>query len=221
MRIKLLAVTLSAIAASPAMALVPGTGLSIGVTGGTLGVGPEVGLKLNPLIGLRASASFLNFSGHGHVSDYGYEGHAHLGNFGGMVDLHPFLNGFRISAGVRDVSSNHIRFKGMATSDQTYGGVTFTPDEAGTLSGRIRARSVAPVATIGFAHTVLPGVYLGLDGGVLFQGHPRVTDIATTGELATNPSAQDSLNDQIGKLRNRVRDYPYYPVAQLSLGYRF
>jgi hypothetical protein len=77
------------------------------------------------------------------------------------------------------------------------------------------------MATIGYAHTFLPGFYLGIDGGVLFQGHPRVTDLATTGQLATNPAAQDSLDDQVSKLRNRVHDYPYYPVAQISLGYRF
>jgi hypothetical protein len=221
MRIKVIAMLLAAAAATPAAALVPGTGLSVGVTGGTLGVGPEIGYRLNPLLGVRASATFLGLSGHGDVRDYRYQGHAHLGNFGGMVDLHPFLNGFRLSAGVRSIHANHIRIRGMATSDQTYGGVTYTPDEAGTVSGKVRARSVAPIVTIGYARTVLPGLHLGLDGGVLFQGHPRVTSIATTGELATNPAAQDSLSDQVAKLRDRVRDYPYYPVAQLSLGYRF
>lgn len=221
MRIKVIAITLASLAATPAAAILPGTGLSVGVTGGTLGVGPEVGYALNPLIGVRASATFLGLSGHGNVSDYRYTGHAHLGNFGGTVDLHPFLNGFRLSAGVRSIDDNRIRIAGMATGDQTYGGVTYTPAEAGTVSGKIRARSVAPLVTVGYAHTFLPGISLGIDGGVLFQGHPRVTDIATTGELATNPAAQDKLNAQIDTLRDRVRDYPYYPVAQISLGYRF
>ncbi|WBO22238.1 hypothetical protein [Sphingomonas abietis] len=222
MRIVFLPLLLLPIAApAVALPLVSATGITVGVTGGTLGVGPEVTYKINPLLGVRASATFLGVDGHGHVSDYKYDGHARLRNFGGSIDLHPLANGFRLSAGVRSTNDNRIRFHGMARTNQTYGGVTYTPDEAGTLSGDIRTRSVSPILTVGYAHTTLSGFMFGIDGGVMFHGHPRVDNLVATGELGSNPAAQDELARQEQRLRDRVDNYPYYPVAQISLGYRF
>lgn len=206
---------------TPAVAILPGTGLSVGVTGGTLGVGPEASYQLNPLLGIRASATFLGVNGHGHVGGYHYDGHLKLDNWGGSIDLHPFANGFRLSAGARRIAANHIRFTGAPTTDQTYGGITYTPAEAGSLSGRIRAKSVAPLATIGFSHTWAPGLFLGFDAGAMYQGHPRVEDLTPTGLLATNPFAQPSLAREEQRLRDKADNYPWYPVAQISLGYRF
>ncbi|USI72144.1 hypothetical protein [Sphingomonas morindae] len=212
---------LLSLAAAPACALPFAPPITVGVTGGTLGVGPEISYRPLPLIALRASATFLGVNGHGHVSSYRYDGHARLRNFGGSIDLHPFANGFRLSAGLRSTSGNRIRFAGMARTPQTYGGMTFSPEEAGTLSGTIRTRSVSPLATIGYSHSTLSGLTFGIDGGVMFHGRPRVEDLVATGELGSNPYAQTELARQEQRLRDRVDNYPYYPVVQLSLGYRF
>jgi len=214
----LLALSLSAV---PALASATTTGVTVGVTGGTLGVGPEISYKVNPLLSVRASAAFLGVSGHGHVSDYQYDGKLRLQNFGGTVDLHPFKGDFRLSAGARITSGNRVHIHGSPIGPQTYGGVTYSEDEAGSLSGDIKTASVSPIVTIGYSHTTHSGLMFGLDGGVMYQGHPRVENIATTGQLNSNPAAQDQVNHQIQRLRDNVRDYPYYPVVQLSLGYRF
>lgn len=208
-------------APASALPLASVTGITVGVTGGTLGVGPEVSYAVNPLIAVRASATFLGFSGNGHVADYRYDGHAHLSNYGGTIDLHPFANGFRLSAGARSTGDNRISFTGKARGNQTYGGMTFTPDQAGTLSGDIKTKSVAPILTVGYAHTTISGIMFGLDGGVMFHGHPHVDDLVATGELGSNPAAQTSLINEEQRLQDKVHDYAYYPVLQLSLGYRF
>ena len=36
--------------------------LSVGITGGTLGIGPEIGYRLSKNFGVRANASFLSIS---------------------------------------------------------------------------------------------------------------------------------------------------------------
>ncbi len=207
--------------AAPARAIPFVPPITVGVTGGTLGVGPEISYNVIPAVSVRASATFLGFGVHGPVKGYAYDAHAHISNFGGTVDVHPLLNGFRISAGVRATGDNRVRFHGMAKTPQTYGGVTFTPEQAGELSGRIKTRSVSPLVSIGYSHTFLGGLTIGADGGVMFHGSPRVTRISATGELGSNPAAQDELARQIQNLRNRADDYKYYPVLQLSLGYRF
>lgn len=215
--------SIAAISGAPASALpvVGVTGVTLGVTGGTLGVGPEVSYRPNPLFGVRASATFFGVSGHGDVGDYRYDGHARLRSFGGTVDLHPLANGLRLSAGLRATDGNRVRFTGMPRDSQTYAGIVYTPAQLGALSGRIRTHDVSPLLTAGYASGGLSGFVFGIDGGVMFHGRPRVTDIVTSGQLATNPLAQAQLAAQIQRLRDRVDNYRYYPVLQLSVGYRF
>lgn len=207
--------------AAPAHAIPFAPPITVGVTGGTLGIGPEVSYRVLPMLAVRASATFLGVSGHSTVSDYYYRGHVHLRNFGGTVDIHPFLNGFRISAGARSTDKDRVDFRGMARTSQTYGGITFSPDQAGELSGTIRTRSVSPIATIGWTHSTIAGFTFGIDGGVMFHGHPRVDDLTASGQLGSNAYAQPELARQEQRLRDRVDNYPYYPVVQVSLGYRF
>lgn len=217
-----LAALLSAFA-TPACALplASVTGVTLGVTGGTLGVGPEVTYRLNPLLGVRASATFLGFSGHGDVREFRYDGHARLRSYGGTIDLHPFAGGLRLSAGLRSTADNRVRFSGRARGSQSYGGMTYPAETAGSIAGIIRTRDVAPIVTAGYAHAGLSGFVFGIDGGVMFHGRPRVRDIVTTGQLATNPLAQPQVADAVQRLRDRVDNYRYYPVVQISLGYRF
>ena len=216
----MLPLLVAAPAAAQALPIV-NTGVTLAVSGGSLGVGPEITYRVNPLVAVRGSATFLGISGHGDVGDYRYDGHARIRNFGGTVDIHPLLNGFRLSAGARSVGGNHIRFHGMAEGAQTYGGVTYSPEQAGELSGKIKTRSVAPIVTVGYAKTTLSGFTYGIDAGVMFHGRPRLDDVTATGQLGSNPAAIAERDRQLARLENRVDDYKYYPVLQLSLGYRF
>lgn len=206
-------------AATPALAQTDR--LTIGVTGGTLGVGPEITYKPSPIVAVRASATWLDVSGSGNVSGYRYRGDAHLSNWGGTVDVHPFRNGFRISAGARSTDDQRISFYGRPTRDQVFGGRTVSATDAGTVAGRIETDGVAPITTIGWTHSVARHLVLGVDAGVMFHGRPDVDRLDYTGELATNAFATPERDRQAASLRDRVSDYRYYPVAQLSLGWRF
>jgi len=222
MRLMLVAFSAALLAVPAAVQAAPVIGpVTVAVTGGTLGVGPEVTYRIDPLFAVRGSATFLGVTGHGSTGGYRYEGHVHASNWGGTVDVHPFASGFRLSAGARYTEHDRIRLRGMSKTDVTYGPMTFTPEQAGTISSTIHTRNVSPIATVGYARTSLSGFTFGIDGGVMFHGRPKACCYSVTGELATNPDAQADYADQMAHIRHAIRDYRYYPVVQASIGFRF
>lgn len=218
MRLMLAAFSAALFAMPAAVAAAP---VTVAVTGGTLGIGPEVTYRVNPLFAVRGSATFLGVTGHGSTGGYRYEGHAHAASWGGTVDVHPFASGFRLSAGARNTEHDRIRLHGMSRTDVTYGPMTFTPEQAGVISSTVRTRSVSPIVTMGYARTSLSGFTFGVDAGVMFHGTPKACCYSVTGELATNPDAQADYAAQMGHIRHAVRDYRFYPVLQASIGFRF
>jgi hypothetical protein len=213
---------LAAAAAAFAMpAVVSASPVTLAVTGGTLGVGPEVSYRIAPLLAVRGSATFLGVTGHGSTGGYRYEGHAHLANWGGTVDVHPFANGFRLSAGARYTGNDRIRLRGMSKTNVTYGPMVFTPEQAGVITSTIHTRSVSPIATIGYSRSSLSGFTFGLDAGAMFHGTPSACCYSATGELSSNPIAQADYADQMAHIRHAIHGYHVYPVLQASLGYRF
>ena len=95
----------------------PGT-VAVGITGGTEGIGPELSYRIDPVIGVRANATFLGF-GHGVQSDgIEYHGHADLASGGIMVDLYPFRSGFYVSGGAR-INGNHGRLDAIAYAEHS------------------------------------------------------------------------------------------------------
>jgi hypothetical protein len=207
------------LAASPAMAQDEG-GLSLGVTGGTLGIGPELGYRVSTSFGVRANATFLGISHDVDSDDVNYKGDLDLQSFGAMLDLHPFGGGFRLSAGAR-ISDNTVGLTATPTGDVEIGDDTYTAAEVGTLTGRIEPKGFAPTLTIGWGGGLTPGLKFGADIGVMFQGTPKVTELTASGSLAASAEFQQSLARERVEIENDIDDFKLYPVLQLSLGYRF
>ncbi|HUD28130.1 MAG TPA: hypothetical protein VMQ93_04605 [Novosphingobium sp.] len=221
----------------PAMALVPiGLGMASGtaqaqererpaevtlsVTGGSLGVGPEIGFRPSPVIGLRASATLLGLGHDVGVDDIDYHGDLKLRSFGAAADLYPFAGAFRISAGLR-VSRNRVDLVASPRQAVSIGGTTYTPEEIGTIQGKVRARKVAPTFTLGMAGNRSRGLAWSIDAGVMLHGKPRTQDLEATGELATNPLFQADLSAEKTRIDDEVDDYKVYPIVQVSIGYAF
>jgi hypothetical protein len=206
--------------ATPAIAQDAGGGLSVGVTGGTLGIGPEVGYRVNRSFGLRGNATFLGVSHNVNSDDIDYDGHLKLSSYGLMADLYPMGNGFRISAGAR-IDNNKVRLRATPTGDVEVGDDTYTAAEVGVLSGHVKASDFAPALTIGWGGGISRGVKLGVELGALFQGSPRVHDLHATGTLASDPDFQASLRDEEKEIEDDIDQYKVYPILQVSLGYAF
>lgn len=230
MRIVFSFISLAALAAaSPALAADDDTGrFTVGVTGGTLGIGPEIGYRISENIGVRANATFLSISHNIHSDDINYDGKVKLQSGGAMLDIYPFGGGFRISGGAR-INSNKARGIGKPTNGfYTINGVQY---DASNFVTSVRAdtdiKDFAPALTLGYGGSISSGFTFGVEAGALFQGRVKIKPLTITGQCATNP-AQVGCSNIVADLeaeRQSVNDdidgYKVYPILQLTLGYRF
>ncbi|QNN68034.1 hypothetical protein H9L13_03780 [Sphingomonas lutea] len=206
---------------TPALAQDAGTtgSVSVGVTGGTLGIGPEVGFRFSDMFGVRGNVTFLSISQDAESDGVDYDGKLKLASGGLMLDVHPFGGGFRVSGGAR-INGNKVRLTATPTEDVEIGDEVYTPEEIGVLSGNVKAKSFAPTLTLGYFGGATRGLNFGIEAGGMFQGSPRVRDLKTTGLLATDPDFQEELAREADELEDEV-DYKIFPIVQVSLGYRF
>jgi hypothetical protein len=192
----------------------------ISASGGSLGIGPEIGIRASSVFGLRASATFLGLGHNVDVDDLNYDGDLRLRSYGAQADLYPFSNAFRVSAGFR-VSSNRINLVASPRDSVSIGGTIYTPEEIGTIEGKVKARKFAPTLTVGVAQNRRKGLAWSIDAGVMFHGRPRTYDLVATGQLATNPLFQDDLRAEQARIDDEVDDYKVYPIVQIAIGYAF
>jgi hypothetical protein len=193
---------------------------SIGITAGTLGLGPELAYRYGHYIGVRASAGFLSYNHDETVSDITYNGRLKLDSYGLAADLFPFGGGFRISAGARK-NDNRIDLNGTPSTAVTLGNTVYTPAQVGTLSGTVEGNSFAPTLSLGYGGRLAKGFTLGAEIGVMFQGTPKVNNYHATGLLASTPGFQADLAEERQKVDDKVHNYQYWPIAQIILLYRF
>jgi hypothetical protein len=187
-----------------------------GITGGSLGVGPEVSYALSRHVDLRGNVTFLDFSHRFHSGGIPYYGEAHLGSGGLMLDYRPFGGGFFLSAGAR-LNKNKLRANSTLNGSVVVSGVTYTASRIGTLRGYGDFRPVAPTLSLGYAGTLRRGFKLGIEAGAMFMGGARVYPFSYTGR---NVSAS-RLEAQRASLQHNIDKYQVYPILQLTAGYRF
>ena len=215
-RCLLAAVCVAAVAGVPtARAQSAGGRLSMTMSGGLLGVGPEIGYRASEQFGVRAGTDLLSVMENIKIDDIRYDGRPKLRSGGAMIDFYPFEGGFRVSAGAR-VNGNKLRAKASPLTSVGIGNQIFAPAQVSTLSGVARIRDVAPAVTFGYGGTLQSGFVVGVEAGALFQGAPRLRD-GSSGES----TFQAQLDRDRVELENDFDDYKLYPVVQLSLGYRF
>ena len=195
-------------------------GLAVGLTAGTLGIGPEVGFRISDHVGVRGSATFLGINGNYDSDDIEYDGKIKLKSFGAMLDVYPMGGHFRISGGAR-INKSYVRLDAVPTQNVEVGDGEYTPAQIGTLRGRAEVKNFAPALTLGWSGSNRKGFMFGFDAGVLFQGSIKVREFTASGSLASNATFRADLERERQSLQDDVNDYKIYPVAQLSIGYRF
>jgi hypothetical protein len=205
-----------ALLALPTGALAQGpASFGVGVTGGTLGIGPEVSVGISENFGVRGSATFLNFSADYSTADLDYDGRLKLNNWGAMIDLFPTGGGFHVSGGLR-VNHNRADLTATPTNSVTFGTTTYTPAQIGTISGSADLPETSPAVTIGYRKRS-KGFSLGVEAGALFQGSVRINQFKSS----TGLIAQADLDAERDSLQDDVNKYKVYPILQFVLGLRF
>lgn len=200
----------------------------LGITGslGTTGLGAHVSIPIQPQLNARLGINALEYDYEGSTSDLDYDFDLKLRTFDVLLDYFPRDSGFRITGGIV-FNGNEIDAIGLPTAGGTYtlNGRTYSTATAGTLTGTVDFRDVAPYLGIGWGNAVAhqKGWGFSADLGVMFQGSPR-TSLTSTGctapaavcaQLAADVAAENAeLNDELD-------DFKTYPVVRIGATYVF
>lgn len=206
--------------AAPADDADPDSTFSVAVSAGSLGIGPEIGWRLNDHVGIRGGASFLNVSQSFEPEDVSFDGKIKLQSFGAMVDVYPFGGSFRVSGGAR-INNNEIALAATPNVPVEINGNEYLPSEIGTLSTRADANKFSPALTFGWSGSNRRGFMFGFETGVLFQGAFEIDPLTATGTARNDATFRADLEAERRSLQDDVDKVKIYPILQLAIGYRF
>jgi hypothetical protein len=124
-----------------------------------------------------------------------------------------FLKSIKMKTGFWYVGNPVYEFSASLANPVTWGSITFTTEEVGSVATTITTQNIQPYLGLGYDR-----FYVGkrtnivLEGGLLYQGKPQVK------MLATNMLEQSSEVAPI--LQNNLGDYQIIPFLQLQLQIR-
>ncbi len=217
-RVSLIAVVVMLVAA-PLFA----GGVGVGVNLSTLGPGIEVTGKLLPVLNIRGGVQGFNYSTSTSIENVRYD--ADFSTVSGklLLDVHPFVMGFRITGGVIYNQMN-IDLDAQPSGSYNIGGLPIPASQIGTLHGEIDIDPFAPYVAIGFGNGAKDKLLLDLgfnvELGVAFHKAPEAKLMAT-GPIATDPTFQLLLERERISFEDDIRNFKYYPVLQLGISYTF
>jgi hypothetical protein len=203
-------------AASPALARGEPAKGSVGITAGTLGIGPEASVALGNTFAVRSNVTFFNLSHDFDSDDVNYSGTARFRSVGLMIDYHVGGSGFFVSAGAR-LNKTHAHAYATPTTLTEIGDEDYTPAEVGTLHAHAGFKPIAPTLSLGYSGHLTKGLKLGIEAGAMFQGGLRVKSL-TASNKGVDP---DDLEAERQSVEEDAAKYKVYPILQLTAGYHF
>ena len=213
-------------------------GVGIGARISTLGAGLEAVFGLHERVNLRLQGNLFNYGDTLTEDDISYEGDLKLQTFGALLDIHPFAGGLRLTAGAFQ-NGNQIDLEARCVTECEVGDLTISsagPTDNPRIFGRADFKSFAPYFGLGYGNAMRGSpLHFAFDVGVLLQGSPRLrldadgtatvtdndTGATTTRNLATDPEVQGELQDEARNAEDDAKEFKYYPVISLTIGYRF
>jgi hypothetical protein len=195
---------------------------TLGVSGGTLGIGPELAYRFNEHVGLRANMGQYSYDlEEEELDDIEYDGEIDLDSMGLMLDWYPGGGGFRVSIGGR-INNNEILLEGRPIGFVEIGDEVYPGAALGTINGVVVGDDFAPALTIGYGGKLAPGFTVGFELGVIMQGSPQIENLRVSNPTFNNdPDFRAELRREEAIMEEDISDFEFWPVIQLHLLYRF
>lgn len=198
-----LALSLSALS-SPALAsAVADVDVHLSTLGEGLGVAFPLGDSLAARVGFNQFSKSFTTTTTSANTTINYNGNLKLSTVNLLADWHPFDGVTHFTAGLM-YNNNKFEATGI---DQTTGAV---------VSATVDFNKMAPYLGFGWSGQAKnKGLSFKSDFGILFQGSPSATLNSNNATLNANLAAeQAALND-------KLKNYKYYPVISIGIGYAF
>lgn len=199
------------LAAGP-VSLAQADGLGLGVAGkvSTNGYGVELGYRFNDYLAVRGGINKGSYDYSATDSGINYNYTLDFDNNPVLLDWHPLGGVFRFTGGV---VNNNNRLMGKASGLVDVGGV---PVNA-TVTADITFKKASPYVGLGWSG--LPakkgGLGFSFDLGVMMHGSPTAKLTTTPAVPEANRAAEEAA------LNEELKDFKYWPVVSLGIGYTF
>ncbi|MEO6974769.1 MAG: FecR family protein [Gallionella sp.] len=194
---------------------------------GTLGLGAELDIELTQSLGARLGLNSFNNKYNATSGTVNYDFNFKLQTISALADWYPFDNSsFRTSVGAM-YNNNKVSLTGQPTGGTyTINGHLYSSTEVGSLQGEMSFNKVAPYIGIGWGKPAPNNQGWGMttDFGVLYQGTPKTSLVATCGTIAGTPSCTTLQNDAAAentKLQNDLSNFKWWPVASVGISYQW
>jgi hypothetical protein len=189
---------------------------------GTLGYGGDLTIPVTSNINARVGLNKLDLDyDDQEFGDNNYDISVDLSSFTAMADWHIFDDTFRISGGVISMD-NKFKMNCRPSEDIDIGDNTYTPAEAGTLTGRTDMDDLVPYVGIGWGSPFNSSSRLGFtcDLGVAFTKAPHVS-LSANGTKSSDSTFQADLEKERKDMEDDLDFLTFYPVISVGLFFRF
>ena len=197
----------------------------LGLTGkiGTLGYGAELNFGFSDRIATRIGLNAYTYKRNADSGTVNYDFKLQLQTASVLADWYPVAGGFRTSGGLF-YNNNKISLDAKPTGgNYIINGVTYPSSQIGTLQGTLSFNKVAPYFGIGWGNPVATDKGWGMtsDFGVLFQGKPTTSLVATCGGTPCSTVIQDSVTAENNKLQEDLSSIKLWPVVSFGISYQW
>jgi hypothetical protein len=192
---------------------------------GTLGVGGELNVAFSDYAGARIGYNAFKYTRNTTVSSVNYDADAQLRTVSILGDWYPFAGSFRASAGLM-YNDNQASYVGVPTGGTfTINGTPYNAADVTSVKGTMSFGNVSPYLGIGWGNPVAKDKGWGMttDIGVLFQGSPQTTLVATCSPTAL-PGAcptQSDVDAQNAQMQSDLKNFKYWPVVSIGISYQW
>lgn len=199
----------------------------VGLSGdlGTTGVGAHFSVPVQPNMNARFGLNYLNYSESGYDSQVHYNATLTLQTFDALLDYFPMDGRFRVSGGlVYNGNRADLTAKPDSTGTLKFNGRRYVAATAGTVTGNVEFRKMAPYLGIGWGNAVKDsGWRFSTDLGVLYQGSPTTSlrNRGCTESADFCAQLRSDVADERKSLSDKANNFRFYPVLRLSVSHSF